>query len=53
MAPKQVAARGARREKGFVSAIYSEITSPENATIVRSILVFGVRYSVSVETASN
>ncbi|KAL2864929.1 putative TOM core complex subunit Tom6 [Aspergillus lucknowensis] len=34
MPPKQT-------EKGFLSATYEQITAPENATIVRSILVFG------------
>lgn len=47
MPPKQrgvvstSAARG-QPPKGFLSAAYDEITSPENTTIVRSILVFGV-----------
>jgi hypothetical protein len=36
MAPKHT-------EKGFLSAAYEQITAPDNATIVRSILVFGVR----------
>ncbi|KAL3465169.1 hypothetical protein BJX64DRAFT_285711 [Aspergillus heterothallicus] len=34
MAPRQT-------EKGILSATYEQITSPENTTIVRSILVFG------------
>ncbi|KAL2798576.1 hypothetical protein BJX66DRAFT_333940 [Aspergillus keveii] len=34
MAPRQT-------EKGFLSTTYEQITSPENTTIVRSILVFG------------
>ncbi|KAL4869699.1 hypothetical protein BDV12DRAFT_167503 [Aspergillus spectabilis] len=37
MAPKH-------NEKGFLSAAYEQITAPDNATIVRSILVFGVRH---------
>ncbi|KAL3479038.1 hypothetical protein BJX99DRAFT_222849 [Aspergillus californicus] len=40
MAPRQT-------EKGFLSVTYEQITSPENATIVRSILVFGVRCIIS------
>lgn len=42
MPPKQVAARGGRPEKSFFSTAYDELTSSENVTIVRSILVFGV-----------
>ncbi|KAI9372135.1 hypothetical protein BJX61DRAFT_508650 [Aspergillus egyptiacus] len=38
MAPRQT-------EKSFLSATYEQLTSPENTTIVRSILVFGVRTS--------
>lgn len=44
MPAKQVAARGAGAgaEKSFFSTAYEELTSSENTTIVRSILVFGV-----------
>ncbi|KAL5334856.1 hypothetical protein BJX70DRAFT_402157 [Aspergillus crustosus] len=28
-------------EQGFLSAAYEQITAPDNATIVRSILIFG------------
>ncbi|KAA8645596.1 putative TOM core complex subunit Tom6 [Aspergillus tanneri] len=41
MAPKQVIVSSGRPQKGFLSAAYDEITHPENATIVRSLLVFG------------
>ncbi|KAH1271600.1 hypothetical protein KXW98_009192 [Aspergillus fumigatus] len=43
MAPNQrvVAARSGRPQKGFFGAAYEELTAPENATIVRSLLVFG------------
>lgn len=46
MPPKQVAARGAQPEKSFMAAAYDEFSSPENTTIVRSIMVFGVRYLI-------
>lgn len=44
MAPNQriVVSGGGRPQKGFVGTLYDEITSSENATIVRSLLVFGV-----------
>lgn len=38
MAPRQ-------NEKGLFQAAYEQVTSPEHTTIVRSILVFGVRPS--------
>ncbi|BCR91827.1 putative TOM core complex subunit Tom6 [Aspergillus chevalieri] len=43
MAPNQriVVSGGGRPQKGFVGTLYDEITSSENATIVRSLLVFG------------
>ncbi|CEJ55112.1 hypothetical protein PMG11_01387 [Penicillium brasilianum] len=42
MAPKRVAvSNSARPQKGFLSTVYDEATNPENATIVRSLLVFG------------
>jgi hypothetical protein len=44
MAPNRVVvSNNARPQKGFMSTIYDEATSPENTTIVRSLLVFGVR----------
>jgi len=48
MAPNQriVVSGGGRPQKGFVGTLYDEITSSENATIVRSLLVFGVSISV-------
>lgn len=50
MAPNQrvVAARSGRPQKGFFGAAYEELTAPENATIVRSLLVFGVSTSYSI-----
>ncbi|KAF7131184.1 hypothetical protein CNMCM5793_004234 [Aspergillus hiratsukae] len=43
MAPNQrvVVASSGRPQKGFLGAAYEELTAPENATIVRSLLVFG------------
>ncbi|KAE8385004.1 hypothetical protein BDV23DRAFT_165773 [Aspergillus alliaceus] len=41
MAPRQRVV-SAHQEKSFFSAAYDEVTHPENATIVRSVLVFGV-----------
>ncbi|KAJ5180854.1 hypothetical protein N7492_004064 [Penicillium capsulatum] len=38
MAPKRT---NPAAPKGFLSTVYDEATSPENTTIVRSILVFG------------
>lgn len=50
MAPKQriVVSGSNGPQKGFFGTAYDEITSPENTTIVRSILVFGVSASVLV-----
>lgn len=47
MAPNQrvVVASSGRPQKGFFGAAYEELTAPENATIVRSLLVFGVSAS--------
>jgi hypothetical protein len=43
MAPKRVTvANSSRPQKSFLSTVYDEATNPENATIVRSLLVFGV-----------
>ena len=42
MAPKRVVANSSRPQKSFLSTVYDEATNPENATIVRSLLVFGV-----------
>ncbi|KAL4897467.1 hypothetical protein BDV59DRAFT_197760 [Aspergillus ambiguus] len=41
MAPKQHVVAAGRPQKGLFASTYDEITRPENATIVRSILVFG------------
>lgn len=48
MTPKQriVVSGSNGSQKGFFGTAYDEITSPENTTIVRSILVFGVSASV-------
>lgn len=44
MAPNQrIVPSGSRPQKGFVSTLYDEATNPENKTIVRSIVIFGVR----------
>jgi hypothetical protein len=45
MAPNQriVPSGSGRAQKGFVSTVYDEATNPENKTIVRSLLIFGVR----------
>ncbi|KAE8357798.1 putative TOM core complex subunit Tom6 [Aspergillus flavus] len=40
MAPRQRVV-SAHQEKSFLGAAYDEVTHPENATIVRSVLVFG------------
>ena len=44
MAPKQriVVSGSNGSQKGFFGTAYDEITSPENTTIVRSVLVFAV-----------
>lgn len=39
MAPKRT---NPAAPKSFLSTVYDEATNPENTTIVRSILVFGV-----------
>lgn len=41
MVPRQRVVSG-RQQKSFFSTAYDEVTHPENATIVRSVLVFGV-----------
>ncbi|RAH49450.1 putative TOM core complex subunit Tom6 [Aspergillus brunneoviolaceus CBS 621.78] len=41
MVPRQRVVSG-RPQKGFLSTAYEELTAAENATIVRSLLVFGV-----------
>lgn len=44
MAPHQrIVPSGSRPQKGFVRTVYDEATNPENKTIVRSIVIFGVR----------
>ncbi|EEA18753.1 TOM core complex subunit Tom6, putative [Talaromyces marneffei ATCC 18224] len=43
MAPKRVVVQSGRRDQeqaGLFGATYKEITNPENATIVRSIVIF-------------
>jgi hypothetical protein len=47
MAPKQrvvvsSSSVGRRQQDGFLSSAYREVTSAENVTIVRSVIVFGV-----------
>jgi hypothetical protein len=50
MAPNRiVVSNNGRPQKGFMSTVYDEATSPENTTIVRSLLIFGVRLSNSSE----
>ncbi|KAI2778542.1 putative TOM core complex subunit Tom6 [Daldinia loculata] len=39
MPPKRV---GGRSNKGVVSSTYEAFTSPENASVVRSVAIFGV-----------
>ncbi|KAH8431129.1 putative TOM core complex subunit Tom6 [Aspergillus melleus] len=41
MPAKQVVVSSGRPQKGFFASAYDEITHPENATVVRSLLVFG------------
>ncbi|PWY78117.1 hypothetical protein BO94DRAFT_537902 [Aspergillus sclerotioniger CBS 115572] len=40
MVPRQRVVSG-RPQKSFFTTAYEEVTHPENATIVRSILIFG------------
>ncbi len=46
MAPKRVLAekqgRRAAAPKGYIASTYDTLTSPENASVVRSIAIFGV-----------
>lgn len=45
MPPKRVVVQSGRRDQeqvGLFGATYKEITNPENATIVRSIVIFSV-----------
>lgn len=52
MVPRQRVVSG-RQQKSFFSTAYDEVTHPENATIVRSVLVFGVSPTIlgrSVQT---
>lgn len=44
MAPKQNRIQPSRRPapKSYAATVYSELTSPENATVVRSVAIFGV-----------
>jgi hypothetical protein len=39
--------RATAKPKSFVSQTYETLTSPENASVVRSIAVFGVRWDSS------
>ncbi|OTA70754.1 hypothetical protein K449DRAFT_380827 [Hypoxylon sp. EC38] len=39
MPPKRVTGRS---NKGFLSSTYEALTSPENASVVRSVTIFGV-----------
>jgi hypothetical protein len=49
MAPNQrIIPSGSRPQKSFFSTAYNEATNPENKTIVRSIIVFGVCFIISV-----
>ncbi|KAI8624950.1 hypothetical protein F5Y19DRAFT_480003 [Xylariaceae sp. FL1651] len=45
MAPKRIAVEPAgsrsRASKGVIASTYSAITSPENASVVRSVAIFG------------
>ncbi|KAI1822150.1 TOM core complex subunit Tom6 [Xylaria intraflava] len=43
MAPKRLAGEPRSRapQKSFISSTYSALTSPENASVVRSVAVFG------------
>lgn len=53
MAPKRVVVQSSSRrqqqQESFLSAAYKELTSSENATIVRSVLVFGVCSFLSID----
>jgi hypothetical protein len=44
MAPKQrvVVHASSRQQRGLISTAWNEITSPDNATVVRSVVIFGV-----------
>ena len=54
MAPHQrIVPSGSRPQKGFVRTVYDEATNPENKTIVRSIVIFGVRVALSTISTSN
>lgn len=47
MAPNRVAlSKNAGSNKSFFSTVYDEATNPENTTIVRSLMVFGVRANI-------
>lgn len=56
MAPKRVQIQPAdhRRPapKGYFSSAYNTLTSPENASVVRSIAVFGVSYTLPYSVLS-
>jgi len=46
MPPKRIqvqpASRASSKPQGYLSTIYTELTAPENQTVVRSIALFGV-----------
>lgn len=53
MAPKQqrinvekAVSRRAAPAKGYVANVYSSLTSPENASVVKSVAIFGVRVNL-------
>jgi hypothetical protein len=57
MAPKQQRIQVGRSEprrsapKGYFSNAYNTITSPENASVVRSVAIFGVRIPPALSSA--
>ncbi|KAI8950033.1 TOM core complex subunit Tom6 [Xylaria longipes] len=47
MAPKRITVQPGSRAaapKGVIASTYSALTSPENASVVKSVAVFGVRH---------
>lgn len=48
MQPKriQVERSGRRAPKGVIASTYDTLTSPDNAAVVRSVALFGVRYTI-------
>lgn len=45
MPPKRLG----RSNKGFISSTYESLTSPENASVVRSVALFGVCPALDLE----